>query len=122
MDYKTLQEFEVKLLHRRLWHLRHNRDAPSLDGPAGNAFFDLMEDHWTFVAALTDIYALQEMSDLTREEKVAATLPNSEEGWRVANEELQQQIDEEFAIFCSELDSIESYAEDEAFLREVLGP
>ena len=122
MDYKTLQEFEVKLLHRRLWHLRRNRDAPSLDGPAGNAFFDLMEDHWTFVAALTDIYALQEMSDPTREEKVAATLPNSAEGWRVANEELQQQIDEEFAIFCSELDSIESYAEDEAFLREVLGP
>jgi hypothetical protein len=42
----------------------------------GDAFFEQMEDHWTFCSALSDIYAVKEMQDHQRDDDVAATLPS----------------------------------------------
>ena len=81
MHQDSLNELEAAMLKKRLKFLRAQGATGKSTYRLGADFFKQMEDHWTFCSALADIYAMEEMGDQRRDDKVAATLP-SQEDWK----------------------------------------
>ena len=57
----SLNELEAAMLKKRLKFLRAQGATGKPTYRLGDDFFKQMEDHWTFCAALADIYAVKEM-------------------------------------------------------------
>ena len=83
MNSINLDELEAAILKKRLKFLRGQgtMGKPNAYG-LGKDFFKQLDDHWTFCAVLSDVYAVKEMQDQRLDDELSATLPSStdEEG------------------------------------------
>jgi len=105
MRYIGLDELEAIMLQRRLQFLRDQGVTARLTYLLGDNFFELMEDHWTFCSALSDIYAAKEMSDQERDEAVGAALPQDELYEDYEDEDDGVEIDEKVREFVQQLEA-----------------
>ncbi len=117
MDQIGLTELEAVMLQKRLQFLRDQGATGTLTYPLADNFFALMEDHWTFCSALSDIYAVKEMRDQRRDDEVAATLPCSGDMERWVEEQFQTDASEEVQAYVERLSAGADAHEVDDFLR-----
>src|SRR5271167_2560383 len=89
MDQLRLNELEAAMLKKRLKYLQAEGATGKLHGHGlDDDFFEQLEDHWTFCAALSDLYSVKEIQARWQDDGACETLDDEEEENHAETEDL----------------------------------